>query len=190
MYVVRSAVLACALVASVGGCGADDASPQRVSYTAEISSPPKAGTAKDERVSLSTETCPDSDGGTLVGVVPDGWQVDSSGADYCSWSRGTSNLTFEYGAIDGDPYKWLLLQSNTAQIDGSIPGYELIRQTSDAGGGPLWHYQYAVARVDGSVYVDSLHLFRGEWHVTYEADSGDYNTYVERELTQALDATD
>lgn len=189
MPLVRSVVFACALTFAVGGCGADEPAVDHVAYSAPPPSiPPSAGSGQDEPIELSTEQCPDTDGGTLIGSVPAGWQVDASRADYCAWSDGTSTLTFEYGDVDGDPWEWILSQANTPERLEQFPGFEPIRQTSNAGGGPLWHYQYVVIRIDGAVYVDSLQLFRDGWHVTYEADSDDYNAYLERQLIKGLEA--
>ncbi|UYM03510.1 hypothetical protein [Solicola gregarius] len=190
MSVVRSVVLACAVAVLAAGCGTDEPDAERVAYSAPPPSvPPSAGSGQDKAIELSTETCPGTDGGKLVGPVPADWKTDTSRADYCTWSHGTSTLTFEYGDIDGDPWEWVLSQTSVPETLETYPGFEPIRQSRNAGGGPLWHFQYVVNRIDGAVYVDSLQLFRDGWHVTYQADSDEYNRYLERQLIEGLSAT-
>lgn len=189
--VPRWVALASALALASAGCGGDDAPDERLAYTVVPSAEaPPAGAGTRSSVETDVQMCLSGDGSSVEVPVPSSWSGDGRANDECSWASDGGTITLTYGEIadnDADVWQSLLAQHNAAQLEHAIPGYAFIRYTANEGGGPLWHYRYIDAEVEGGVYVDSLNLYRDGWQITYEAESTAYNSYLADQLIQHAD---
>lgn len=174
----------CALGVLTGCTDDDPAPPERIAYSAAPESI-DAGEGIDRPVKLVPQSCFGVDE-SLDGYRPAGWDVVSAGAEKCAWSdpRGDGTLTFAYEVSEKQAWRQVA-QANSGQTrNGTIPGYEVIRMSqSDETGSPLWHYRYVD---EGATVIDSYNLFRGHWHITYEADSARFNTYIADQLRKKV----
>lgn len=181
--------LAGALALTLSGCEGDDSADEhRLAYTVPPSAePPPDDAGTDTSVETRRQVCIASDGPRIAAPIPTAWNVETSNIDECVWSGDDATITLTYGEIPTDKsgaWKEVIAQHRKAQLEDSIPGYAFTRYTSNEGGGPLWHYRYIESGVEGSVYFDSLNLFRDGWKITYESESLDYNRYLADRLIE------
>ncbi|MDN5855215.1 MAG: hypothetical protein L0K86_20675 [Actinomycetia bacterium] len=185
----RAIALAGALTLPLSGCGGDEPpEEERLAYTvAPSAEPPPADAGTDTSVATERRVCVSSDGPGIKAPIPTAWQVETSDIDECKWSTDDATITLTYGETpDNDSAVWksILGQHQEAELEGGIPGYSITRYAENEGGGPLWHYRYVDSGVEGSVYIDSLNLYRDGWQIAYEAESLDYNRYLADQLIE------